>query len=347
MTMFRGSQAPESRHLPLGRGAESERLVLDSTEMVSQLTGAESPSRTDIHWNIAGADLGFTFAHGAETYMVFGDTWGRGGVEGPDWRSNTMVIVEPDPDYGVVITDAIGDENGEAIELIPSLKQSKKEYTVIPTSAVTIDDRIYLHYMSIRDWDMKWWGYKAPVMNGSGFAYSDDGGHTWVKDETAVWNGDTAFSQVAMVEQGDDVYVFGTPAGRFGSAILMRVPGEDILDPETYRYWNGDDWVSEAVDAVEVVPAPVGELSVRWNPHHQLWFMMYKNEITHDVVLRTARHLTGPWTDEQVVATGADYPTLYAPYMLPITGPDIYFTLSLFSPDYQVFVMKFSLNAST
>lgn len=69
--------------------------------------------------------------------------------------------------------------------------------------------------------------------------------------------------------------------------------------------------------------------------------MMYANEITHNVVLRTAAHLEGPWSEERVIVTGEEYPTLYASLMLPITGPDVYFAMSIFDPHYQVFVMRF------
>src|SRR5690606_3047068 len=101
-------------------------------KLISQLTGADSPAHTDERWNISGTDLGFSFEHQGSLYMVFGDTWGRGGDEGPDWRSNTMAIVEPDPEHGYILTDVIRDDNGEAKELLHSLKQPKTEYTVIP-----------------------------------------------------------------------------------------------------------------------------------------------------------------------------------------------------------------------
>ncbi|HEX5266962.1 MAG TPA: DUF4185 domain-containing protein, partial [Acidimicrobiales bacterium] len=58
------------------------------------------------------------------------------------------------------------------------------------------------------------------------------------------------------------------------------------------------------------------------------------------VVLRTAAQLTGPWSSEQVVATAADYPELYAPYLVPVeTGRDIYFTMSQYGP-YEVYLMQ-------
>lgn len=325
------------------RSIERIPLGVQPPAMVSTLTGPKSPARTDELWNIAGADVGFTFEHDDKTYMVFGDTWGRDGVEGDDWRSNTMAIVEPDPLHGYIVTDAITDESGEAKELLPSLKQGEKEYTVIPTGGVSVGDRMYLHYMSVRDWDKKWWGYKKPIPNGSGIAYSDDDGQTWIKDETARWNGNTPFTQVVMVKFGDYVYMFGTPAGRFGAAKLLRVQNDHLLDPDEYEYWNGDGWSSDVNRAVEVVPFPAGELSVRWSSYHQQWLMMYMNEVTHTIDLRTADQLTGPWDAPRVVVTDAEYPTLYAPCMLPIDGSEVYFTMSVFRPDYQVFLMRLTL----
>ncbi len=339
-----GTSRPYRGLSPLGNNTGERRLMVQAPQMVSQLTGADSPARTDARWNITGTDLGLSFEHNGKTYLVFGDTWGRGGGEGPDWRSNTMAIIEPDPNHGYILTDVISDENGEAKELLSSLKSSKREYTVIPTAGVAVGERMYLHYLSVNDWKKKWWGYKEPVPNGSGLAYSDDQGQTWIKDEKATWTGNSPFTQAAMVAHGDYVYMFGTPTGRFGAAKLMRVPSNVLLEPEHYEYWSDGAWSPELDHATNVVPAPVGELSVRWNPYHQRWLMMYKNEVTHDIVVRTAKQLTGPWDDERVVVTSDEYPTLYAPFMLPITGPDVYFTMSLFSPKYQVFLMRMTLS---
>jgi len=319
-------------------------LAVDATEMVSQLTGAGSAARTDERWNVTGTDLGFTFEHEGVTYMVFGDTWGRDGVEGSDWRSNTMAVVEQDPVYGLVITEMVTGPDGTAKELLRSLKQPKTEYTVIPNTGIAVDDRLYLHYMSINDWQATDWGYKQPIVNGAGLAYSDDRGQNWVKDQRAVWSGDSGFSQAAMIEHEGHVYMFGTPAGRFGAARLLRAPSEHLLNPEHYEYWSGDGW-SATPGGVAVVSAPVGELSVRWSSHHQRWLMMYLNDVTHEIVLRTAERLEGPWDEERVVVTAAEYASLYAPFMLPqIDGPEIYFTMSIYDNAYQVFLMKMTLD---
>jgi len=74
--------------------------------------------------------------------------------------------------------------------------------------------------------------------------------------------------------------------------------------------------------------------AVRWNSYYKKWLMMYLNDPHYRIVLRTADSLTGPWSAEQVIVTGEQYPQLYAPYMPPLwnDGPDILYTMSLFGP---------------
>lgn len=316
-------------------------LEIQALTLVSQLTGAESPAKTDEPWNIYGTDLGIPIEHDGALYVVFGDTWGRGGSEGADWRSNTMARIERHSDHGYVIADVIRGDDGEAQELLSSLKQPNREYTVIPTAGISVDGRMYLHYMSIRDWVDSGWGYKHPDVNGAGLAYSDDDGQNWIKDDAARWSGDTGFTQAAMVSSGNDIYLFGTPAGRFGPLHLLRAPSELLLDPARYEYWSDEGWQPDSTLAAEVLPAPVGELSVRWSPYHERWLMMYLNDVDHTIVLRTAERLEGPWDQERVVVSASDYPALYAPFLLSVDGPEIYFTMSMFEP-YQVFVMRFT-----
>jgi len=93
------------------------------------------------------------------------------------------------------------------------------------------------------------------------------------------------------------------------------------------------------------LPAPVGELSVRWNSHYKKWIVTYLNETKFGAVLRTADCLTGPWSDEEIIASSDIYPQLYAPYLLPRwnDGPEIYFTMSQFGP-YNVYLLETKLD---
>ena len=60
-----------------------------------------------------------------------------------------------------------------------------------------------------------------------------------MKDPQVVWPGDTNFGQVAFVKDGDYLYLFGIPGGRFGGAKLARVPQAQVLYQSQYEYFTG------------------------------------------------------------------------------------------------------------
>jgi hypothetical protein len=263
-------------------------------------------------------------------------------VNGGDWRSNVAAIItDDDPSDGLTFDTMIEDRDGHAGELIGQSMVPGAEVTIIPTYGVSIGERMVLHYMAVSHWgDPGHWD-----LSGSGLAYSDDDGQTWQVDREAMWPSDSNFGQVSIVAVEDYLYFFGIPGGRFGGVQLARVTPEQILELGAYEYWDGTAWQPNRPDEARLIlPAPVGELSVRWSSHYQKWLMMYLNEDKYAIVLRTADCLTGPWSEEHTVATGAEYPQLYAPYILPRwnDGPEIYFTLSLFGP-YNVSLVQTSL----
>lgn len=315
---------------------------LGSLSVVQQLTGPGSPNQTYERWNVGGTDLGFTFFHDDSLYMVFGDTYGR---ERLDWRSNTMAkLAEVEsPAAGLEFEQFISDPTGRATELLSSQKVYWVEQTVIPTNGVSVGERMFLHYMSVRRW-------AAPgqwQINHAGLAYSDDDGQTWLKSGP-MWGETSNFGQVAFVRAEDEqdmVYLFGIPAGRYGRVKLARVPADSILNGGAYGYWNGSGWSPSEAEAATVVPAPVGELSVAWNEYLGLWVMMYLDERHDAIVVRTAEELTGPWSDPQLVTTARDHPQLYAPFIIPFRSgePEIFFTMSRWD-SYNVFLMHLRLD---
>ncbi|WP_404402131.1 DUF4185 domain-containing protein [Pelagibacterium halotolerans] len=312
------------------------------SEIVNQITGGGGVTPTAGQWDIHGTDLGHMFFHKDALYMVFGDTFGPRGLFGRrNWRSNTMArIADPDPQNGLPIETMITGADGQARELIQSRKIDGLEKTVIPTHGVSIGDRIYLHYMSVRTWGRpgRW------EVGHSGIAYSDDDGQSWVVPSGAVQAQPIGFEQVAFVRDGDILYSLGIPEGRFGGAKLRRVATDQILARNAYEYWTGTEWVSDPAAARVIVPAPVGELSVAWSEAHGCWIMMYFDPERNAIVLRLASELTGPWTDAQVVVTAQDYPGLYAPYIVPGSAIDtsLYYTMSQWGP-YNVFLMRTTL----
>ncbi|MFC6658288.1 DUF4185 domain-containing protein [Roseibium salinum] len=249
-------------------------------------------------------------------------------------------IADPNPHSGLPIETMVTGADGKAKELLASRKIDGVEMTVIPTQGISIDGRMYLHYMSVRHWGKPGhWDVRH-----SGIAYSDDNGQNWVVPAEAVEKNAIGFEQVAFVRKNGTLYTFGIPEGRFGGVKLRRVAPRHILARNAYEYWNGTQWVRDAAAAKTIVPGPVGELSVAWSEAHGCWIMMYGDPDKRAVVLRTARQLTGPWGEELIVAKRDDYPGLYGPYIVPGSEIDgeLYYTLSQWDP-YNVFLMRTSL----
>ena len=154
-----------------------------------------------------------------------------------------------------------------------------------------------------------------------------------------------------MVKTNGDLYLFGIPGGRFGGVKLARVAQESILDSSAYRYFAGlaggvPQWHADENVAQLIVPAPVGELSVIWNPYLDRWIMTYLDESRASIVIREAPDLWGPWSDALSLVSGSAYPGLYGAYMHPWymenEGEVIYFTMSQWGP-YSVFLMRAQL----
>jgi hypothetical protein len=318
---------------------------------VAQLTGPGSANRTDTRWGVYGADLGHMFLARGRLFMTFGDTFGPPtaypffSVSHTDHRTNTLAWVDlasGRPVGGLELAGMVTGASGTARELIPAVAG---EAGVIPTYGVSVGDRMFLYFMSVQQWTSpgRW------TLNHSGIAYSDDGGATWTRAPGATWPGSSNFGQVSLVHQGSHLYVFGIPGGRYGACRLARVPDDHVLDTAAYHYWSGASWSpGDPSAAVDIVPAPVGELSVQWSSYYRRWLMTYLVDPAGQVVLRMSDCLTGPWSAPQVVVTSAEYPELYAPYITPLwnDGPDIYFTMSVYD-HYQVYLMHTSLRPAT
>lgn len=316
-------------------------IVARDTHQLDRVTGAGSSGRTVARWDVAGTDLGHPFVLDGRLGLVFGDTFSVEAPHGPGWRSNVLGWVDEPAADRLEITAMKEFPSGRAGELIGSLKINGWEQTVIPTDAVAVDGRIVVHYMSIACWGAhgRW------AVRQAGLAVSDDGGQSFHRAGRALPAG-SGFAQVAFVPTDDHVYVFGIPEGRDGAAHLARVDRGQVADVRAWRYWDGEQWQQDRDAAVQVVAPPVGELSVAWSREHQRWLMVYLDELRGGLVLRTAQSLTGPWSRARLMVSSVEYPSLYAPYLLPEfdRGPErepgtIRYTMSRFNI-YNVVLME-------
>lgn len=328
--------------------------VDDLTE-VAKLTGPDAVNDTE-KVGVAGTDLGSMTNVGDRTYFFFGDTFGvrdpdSFGGQGGFWRSNVSAwTTDDDPSDGITFDGwAPVDEVGLAAALVEGEHDANDgtgEVTKIPTYGFTIDETLYVFYMSVNHWgDPGAWD-----ANYAGLAKSTDKGATWTDLEAPRWPGDSNFIQVATAHVQDAgteyVYFWAIPSGRFGGVQLMRVPAaeQSVEDAAAYSYFCGVDasgtpcWSAEMSDAQTIVEGTIGELSVMWSTYLERWIMTYSD--AGNAYIREGITPWGPWGDPIELVSGIDYPGLYSPYLNPRyvanDGRTVYFTLSLWGP-YNVF----------
>jgi hypothetical protein len=321
---------------------------LSSPTLVAQLTGAESPNRTD-RYGVMGTDLGSIFRHKSRLYYLFGDTFGRRpgdqiGAGGQDWRSNVLFYsTDFDPTDGIRLDGAITGPDGQAKVLIPS-PHDEQEITKIPTQGISVGGKIYLFFMSVKEWGRPghW------TTNYAGVARSEDEGESFHILEDLQWPGDSGFIQVAIAQHQEHLYLWSIPSSRFGAVSFMRVRPQEIEDYGSYEYFTGmtganPRWSKNHKHSQPIVSGPVGELSVFWNYYLGRWMMTYLHEEKKRIEIRESREPWGPWSSALELVSGREYPGLYGAFLHPDLnsgrGRVLYYTMSLWAP-YNVFVMR-------
>lgn len=350
-------------------GNESKRVVLDvdnrwgffvrKVERIARVTGRPlsgesllSPNNTARDWNVGGTDLGIIWEMGKGQYGIFfGDTFGQDfmarpsnpGPNGGNWRSNVLGFSEnKNLDEGLVIHDMAEDESGHAREIIFSAKDDSGhgDWTSIPTAAIRAGGADYVHYFNMKNWN----GW---ITNYSGLYKSEDNGQTWSRSENIEFGSNSNFGQGGYFKKDGYIYMIGTQTGRDHPAFLARFVEEDIENKDRYEFWNGDQgaWLKGDEDlATVIIDDRVGELSFIYNRKHEKWFIAYFSADRYNITLRTAEHITGPWSKPYELAAGTEYSQLYGSYFHPASadGDELYFTMSMWLP-YNVFLMKVTM----
>ncbi|WP_202887061.1 DUF4185 domain-containing protein [Cohnella zeiphila] len=330
-------------------------LTPTGTTMIARVTGATpagetlpNPNQTAVNYNVGGTDLGIIWDKGGGQYFVaFGDTNDSAG----NWSRSNVLAISSDTNLanGLSFDTMIQSSPGYAKEILSSKKINNDEMTVIPTAGVTVGSRSYIHYMSVNHWGSSGRWYT----NYSGIAYSDDNGQNWTKSPTVKWNNNTStwdshFQMAAFLKDSGFVYMYATPNGRFGDVYLARVPENGMLNIGDYRYWDGNGWQASESAARPVSIGVTGELSVAYNSYFHRYIMTYLNEDRQAIVMRDAATPVGPWSGEKILVPG-NFTGLgqYNAFMHPLSngGPDLYFIMSTWYPDYNTHLMKATLTS--
>jgi hypothetical protein len=244
------------------------------TRKIADLTG---PGTSAKQWGVGGTDLGIPVRQpDGKIAYIFGDTFDNDGVGGPGWRSPVLLRSEPGGlAAGLTFTGAAG---GQYAKQILDYEHNDVHSTWLPSDAITIGGRMYLHYMVNKGLGNVLW---------SEIAYSDDNGEHWASSGTS-WAGDEdqSLRQLWTWERGDDGYVYtlSTAFTRDRGIILHRVPEDQLLDKAAYEPWGFNGAWAWGNPATEVLTGKFGELCLR--RVEDKWVLAWFNAGDYDITIK-------------------------------------------------------------
>jgi hypothetical protein len=258
-----------------------------------------------------GTDLGIPFRHDGRTYLLFGDTVGKGQPNG-----DPITYTEDEtPEDGIELT-FFTDESGvyETIE-IPGVSLGLFE---VPTEGVSVGGTMYLYCTTDHTLEIVGPQIKhrmgrcvlAASEDGREFRYVHDISTSHfinlaiVEVDSADWAGLPQKSEPGLV-------IFGSGLYRESDVRLAFQPAAEIESRESLRYFAGLNkrgeprWSVQEEDAEALFDQPcIGHFSVSYNRFIDKWIMLYKctweNE-AHRINLRTADRPWGPWSESQPI----------------------------------------------
>lgn len=257
-----------------------------TTVKLADLTG---PGTSAKKFGVGGTDLGIPVRQpNGKIAYIFGDTFENDGVGGPGWRSPVLLRTEPGLDKKLEFISAAG--GNYAKQILPYGRPSRTYTTWLPTDAITIGNRMVLHFMVNN-------GLKNVVW--SQLAYSDDNGENWQLAPNAIWQGgeDNRLRQLWTMARGDDGYVYtmSTAFTRADPIILYRVPETRILEKNAYEPWGFANGVwAWGNPATPILQGKFGELCLRKVEHK--WVLSWFNEGEYDISVKVFDHPTSDLT---------------------------------------------------
>lgn len=246
-----------------------------ATSKVCDLTG---PGTSAKQFGVGGTDLGIPVRQpNGKIAYIFGDTFEIDGVGGPGWRSPVLLRSEGGyPEDCIQFTSAAG---GGYAKQILAYEHNAQHSTWLPSDAITIGNRMYLHFMVNQGFGNVIW---------TGIAYSDDNGENWTTSNT-TWAGteNASLRQLWTWERGEDGYVYtlSSAFSRDRGIILHRVPEGQLLDKAAYEPWGYKDgqwgWGNPAT---EVLTGKFGEMSLRRVENK--WVLSWFNAEDYDITVK-------------------------------------------------------------
>lgn len=299
---------------------------------------------------------------------------------------------------GVLFDSFVSDNDGLAKNVIKHHKcknEENYEVTKICQGAVEINGILYAFYESVRSWgepgywDVNYSGAIKSLDNGQTWIRCHD--LTWVgkidkyeevikelvTEDTSMNKTNInidieshhveAFSQIYPFDGNDGyMYILGRRGGRQFGISLGRVKYENIEKFDEYEYYVCQKWVkgyegikllNEKESESYIVPLPVSNVTIAFNKYLDKYIALYYKP-SYGVVMRFAKSIVGPYTDEVLLIKQDDEHLPVTPYglyggfthelMSKDNGEIIYFIVSQWNKQAylsELFELKFSKQA--
>jgi Domain of unknown function (DUF4185) len=272
----------------LGAATPDVSYVAGSSQKLEQLigdtdfqTGQPTLSQTKANYNLANTDLGVSFRHKNQTYIMFGDSNFPGTADAMGYTTDT------DPEAGLTLL-FLNTGNFTPIQ-IPGILHGAFD---VPIYGVSSAGKMYLYYSTDAD-------ANVPIMGRTVVAVSTNDGVSFSAPLYTLSS--NRFINVAVIEvncvdwpglpqtNGLGLLIFGSGAYRQSDIYLAFQPESSIEDATTIRYMKGLDtnsqptWSSVEADAERVAPISfigsggkvvgVGELSATFKVYLKKWML--------------------------------------------------------------------------
>lgn len=352
---------------------EPEKNQFNNTQVAKMICPLMGKGKTENNvGNLWSSDLGITFIHNNQLYLMVGDVFG-GDIFAPNVLAQTA---DQEPTDCLDLTWQIQPDAGPRYFFPKTGNMDDGTKSTVPGGGISINNIIYVFLQDITHW-ADWNEGGDNVTHGRSILIkSVDNGKTF--EEPWRWEIDNKFVNIAPIlgphpsdPAKEVVYLVGSGTYRAAPVYLAYVEKENLENRSQYKYFSGWQnqapiWSSNESEARPIVDdVKAGEISVRWNNYLDKYLLAFFDYNSGDsAYLRSAEKPWGPWSEPQLVYSGnqrydwyqsystksgktAYWGTPYGFYLLPerynkANDQIIYWVLSLWTP-YNIYLMETDL----
>ena len=273
----------------------------------------------------AGRDVGFSGVLQGRSVWVFGDTFLPGkGKDGLGWRSSSWSwTTDFASEDGIGQFEHALDSDGRALQLLPHTDAEHaynlaheghddcaaesgcgSRRTPWPQALVTdaSGERGILFFSNMQTGPNGMWDFKS--VSGS-VAQWNDPDRPATRTEPPLFSDEEPDWGAAAVRVDDDIFVYACEFdGKQKPCLLARVPFEEAIIRDSYRFWAGDGrWSTDWREAATLFNG--GSLfSVHFNDYLQKYVAYSSVGLAGAFTLHTADRPEGPWSGPITIGKG-------------------------------------------